>query len=1137
MNRSSDFQTGGLVLLASTVMCGGLAVAIAAPLLGGNKQGKSLAQRTSGTSEVAQPHETYAEFYPADQSITPLPPATETQAPRKVLAERYGDLNFNRKATGKPSPAYDIKTDSTLRTSSASFVSPSSLTSDGRGRDAQQGPKHGRTAESLYSGNSKTGNPPSRAYSSLPLREGYRSFSKSTPTYRSLSDDPGTAGSVYAPITIHPVTVNVDGGVFADQLATMTQRFEALLDARNSVRQEMEEAAAKTRKVQRNERRNVKPAVSNAHEQQLEQLNTRLQDIADSFERFQNQTQRAVHEISNEGRRTEIAFEEIRSVQRQLESQIERARRSYESDAAVVHLPAIPAAVETLEPAVETAKPAVETLEPGVETLEPAVETLEPGVETLEPAVETLEPGVETLEPAVETAKPAVETVHPVSEFPAFASSVIRAVSSSADVPSVGRSAQVHLPRAAPEFSSFNTSAASVRGEPFAVGRADPVQSSVMQVERDPFTREIPVLTFVQSEDMSASAQVTVEPNDGGDVPHHQQQILPQTDNNVAPPIHTETPTELLLAHKTRRLMEEAENAKGGDAVNLNTRAMQAISLGNSRRSVASHPDQFSTDNEPVDGLTPFPPVVATTVVGRASGDARESVSDHQQALQFLVQARAAIAAGNVQQATKLANRADALDTTYGLMEDSPWRLREDLAWLAETRSSSSVGAKRTGQIQRTAHTQERVARVPGETVQAVHQPKQSSSQSVAGNGNFRERNTIKRVAYEHVYRFPLDQVESIPESSADGVPCKKCGRIHGADPDPDKDAFGDGDAAQQSSKRRLIAPHAARRSNRSQTNASNDTTETSGIWSTLAFLGAGGNTRQNETRPQSCEAPNGGVRCRECGLVHGAATHSDNKSVSEVKPVQESPQRSLNAPHAGRRSNRSQVEAANDTTEAAAIWSTPAFPGAEGDMRQNVTRRHLQEAPIGGVRCIQCGLVHGAVTPVHKESVAEVKPAQESPQRSLIAPHAGRRSNRSQVEAANDTTEAAAIWSTPAFPGAGGDASRNMPRRHLAETPIGGVRCIQCGLVHGTVTHVHKESVAAVKRTQQIPQRSLIAPYAARRSNRSQLAAANDTTEAAAIWSTPAFPVAGGDADQNAPSTLHRLSSAIRRIGRPAAE
>ena len=854
MNRSSDFQTGGLVLLASTVMCGGLAVAIAVPMLSGSNvsQGDLKAQPTAVTLDQVQSDQAYAEFYPTVQTANSVSPSNVGNSSRKMLADRYGELtpgamsavNTANHVNGNAGFAPHSSAVSAVPRRLSTSHAPTSAVRPRKVPDRKGGSR-------LYT-DSTSESVRTDAYATLPLQDRHDYSPGVTSSYRPRTVAPHPGGTVYAPVTVHPVTVNVDGGVFASQMATMTKRFEELLEARDAVPQKAEpvEPVSTNRRVQGTERRSVRSAVSRAHTEQLDQLNRRLRDIAESFERFQNQTQRTVVEISNEGRRTEIAFEEIRSVQRQLESQIERARPAGASAPGMVHLPMthVPAA------------------------------------------------------PA-----------NAVPEFPPFETPAIPAVSGTAAAPTTG--AGELSPPSNSAFSQFEIPATEFQGDPFSAGEA----GSGEQVHRSPGTvpgQGLPaakaLLKVSETSDTNAESErfepeqrlpdpvepvgVSIaepeiqQPNEGFDA-SQEEQIPPQANNAPTLSVRDANESDLLLAYKARRLMQEAEEAlEAGDTVIACTRAMQARSLAMSGGLKASRLDPLVAENQPVDGLLPLPPVDAVSVVDSVSDNFQNVDSKPQQTPRLVVQARAAIAARDFRLALDLADQAEALGATYEAHEDSPTRLREDIAWLTGVRVPASVVVHKSSRGEASKHADQSIP-AAGESVITP----------LVKHADSEERNSVKPVAFEHAYRFELTDVEPAPGTkgvpSLNGIPCKQCGKIHGPATSHQRHAPSKSTSAAVTGPEDRRGRNAARRSRDPQ---SDDRSQADAVWDALAFS----------------------------WLDNGEPS---SESSARREPAQQSEKKKLFAPHGARRSNRRVQSESNDTAKAHVIWNAPVLQPSSG--------------------------------------------------------------------------------------------------------------------------------------------------------------------------------------------------------------
>ena len=839
---------------------------------------------------------------------------------------------------------------------------------------------------------------------------------------------PSPGAAVYAPITVHPVTVNVDGGVFANQMETMTKRFEELLQVRDAVGQKIDvaEPVSKKRKVPRTERRSVRPVVSSAHTEQLDQLNRRLRDIAESFERFQNQTQRTVNDISNEGRRTEMAFEEIRSLQRQLESQIERARLTQASPPGVVYLPMTQLPATPVNPALEfpksespvtpaskhrevprrerrSVRPVVssahtEQLDQLNRRLRDIAESFErfqnqtqrtvndisnegrrtemafEEIRSLQRQVESLierarltqasPPGVVYMSMTQVPAAPA----NPAPELPTFESPVTVAVTETAAAPFIAP--EEVLPPSISVYSKFKVPAAESQGDPFVVGKVESGPSGqqfqgavpgqvrpsanssatvgetsatvgetpatvgetpatvsetpatagetpAKHVEPEPFGSGHRLLNPVEAAGVSAVEPVISQRKEAFDV-SKEQQMRSQANNVATPSMRDAEQSDLYLAYKARRLMQEAEKAieagdtgdtaiEAGDTAIAGTRAMQARGLATSAGLTTSRSEHLAGENQLVDGLMPFSVIDALSVVDSVSATSLDVDSEDQQTPQLDVQGRAAIAAGDFRLVMDLANEAETLDDTYEAHEDSPRRLKENIASLKEVRVPASVVVEKIS---------------PGESSQPVETPYEPAEQSaitlLIEHLDSEKRNVVKPVAFEHAYSFDLTDVE--PASgisrvqSPTGTPCKQCGKVHGPLPDDQDAAASKGRSAESTADEKRFGRNAARRSSRPP---SDDRSPANAVWDSLAFPWLGNVEPDSESAERS-----------------GAHEPTGKKK--------------LFAPHGARRSNRRIQAESNDTTEPHAIWDTPVLqPASAANVQDDPSQLHRLTSSI----------------------------------------------------------------------------------------------------------------------------------------------------------------------------------------------
>ena len=716
------------MLLASTVMCGGLAVGILVPFLSQTESpsGKSTSQPAATTPDLLQPSEIYAEFYPAVQSLTSHSPTHEAHSSGKKLpagqeavaaGKQFGRLTGRQNANpvkGSARPVEQWPAPAPIPSRLPASRNQTTVVSHDPGPERASAFGPGTLA--LTAGNSTSERPGAQSYSEFAAQNRHQ-YSRGATTFDTPnSGRSGEAGSVYAPITVHPVTVNVDSAIMADHLAIMTERLEKLLESRDSARRQIEvaEAVSKKRRASRTERPNVQPADNSAQLQQLAQLNQNLQDISKSFERFQTETQRTVNEISIEGRRAELAYEEIRSVQRQLESQIERARLRETQQAAVIH-----------SPVTRTVTGPAGSV-PGV--VVSAAPWPDGGVDA--PAARPLAMPAPTSNSLTTRPKetPKTQTVPPPTGF---------------NIPPA--------PVPAPPFSAVEDELIERIDELSAAPRKPAhlpgkvvMQKSVTATPKD--SAPEPQLVSPNATGGEHLPRATIREQNGGVPFPTTGEIPPQTKVDSTSDVRDKE-FGLLLAYKARRLMQEAQEAmETGETAIACSRALQAKSLASSG---------FAQNRHREDSLTQTDHRNGTSTVPAAATD--------------------------------------------------------------ELRDQDPVEAVRT-------------ARLPAnpEVVPLVNYSEHA------------ERKVVKPVAFEHVYRFELADVEpatgTSKEPSLIGVPCKQCGRIHAAGTASHHRIVGDSEPDLQTQKSKLFTPKGARRSNRRTLEDSDDSTEADAIWDAAAI-------------------------------------------------------------------------------------------------------------------------------------------------------------------------------------------------------------------------------------------------------------------------------------------------------------
>lgn len=150
-----------------------------------------------------------------------------------------------------------------------------------------------------------------------------------------------------------------------------------------------------------------------------------------------------------------------------------------------------------------------------------------------------------------------------------------------------------------------------------------------------------------------------------------------QANTPEQPPLPRNASLDMINKHKAGKLMREARTAlNGGDFAMARTRAMQARSLKVTWGLWDEKPEHLLAEADRLDGTSTFM-ADGTQPALSAPHDASKA---YQQAKALVHQARTAMANGKLQMAAELADRAEALQASYELFEDSPALVKQDLA-------------------------------------------------------------------------------------------------------------------------------------------------------------------------------------------------------------------------------------------------------------------------------------------------------------------------------------------------------------------------------------------------------------------------------------------------------------------------
>lgn len=161
-----------------------------------------------------------------------------------------------------------------------------------------------------------------------------------------------------------------------------------------------------------------------------------------------------------------------------------------------------------------------------------------------------------------------------------------------------------------------------------------------------------------------------------------------QANTPEPPPLPRNASLEMINKHKAGKLMREARSAlNSGDFAMARTRAMQARSLKVTWGLWDEKPEHLLAEADRLDGTSTFM-ADGTQPALSAPHDASKA---YQQAKALVHQARTAMAEGKLQMAADLADKADSLQASYELFEDSPTLVKQDLAKRSQVAPAPAV--------------------------------------------------------------------------------------------------------------------------------------------------------------------------------------------------------------------------------------------------------------------------------------------------------------------------------------------------------------------------------------------------------------------------------------------------------------
>ena len=332
MKTSSDFHTGGVLLLTATVICAGLAVTVLAPLLHRDSHPQAtVAVDNSDTDAGAVNAEKFSEFYPTladarrelrrfDGVMGPaLRQSPESRTADAALSSVFDDPDSTQKSvSGSATHGPTVARQSTPKNASAEPVlrepaEPQRAWSPGRNWRVAEVP---RSAEPGFSRSTEATINRLRPW--LPDEQQSAVAPKSEAAVMVNQPPPGQmpAGSVYAPITVHPVTVNVDGTIFSQQMQAMSERFEKILSEREQVTAADDQ---RTRRAGR-ERSRTRQGRNQGTDEEIVRIETGLEQLVQSIQALQMETQSGLKHLSVQAERAGIQADRAQAATQMMQS-------------------------------------------------------------------------------------------------------------------------------------------------------------------------------------------------------------------------------------------------------------------------------------------------------------------------------------------------------------------------------------------------------------------------------------------------------------------------------------------------------------------------------------------------------------------------------------------------------------------------------------------------------------------------------------------------------------------------------------------------------------------------------------------------------------------------------------------------
>ena len=352
MRTSSDIRTSSIVLLAATVILGGLCVVLVTPLVaredGGAMERQSFAEvktASEANAAVSPPAAVpeFAEFFPAEQprplrqaqqsgaSDTGFAPVSQSSLEDStVVSQRSAnDAIRNRAAAGAASASAHRHLASLPPVTAQ--ANPAHARSFSNGRDLpNHNPRVLPAAASVPGSQSAVAEPfgqdaPTPDSASYPAA---RHYSATPSRVSGIATDRLAPGSVYA-----PVTVNLDSSILGQQLLGIEQRFQEALRERDTQQRNqfraLEAEHSQSRRSLEEERhyeaelQRQQLVFQQQHAQrdhQLAEIAKALQQLSHSFRELEQETRSNLDEISARAERNETTATDIETLKQTLEA-------------------------------------------------------------------------------------------------------------------------------------------------------------------------------------------------------------------------------------------------------------------------------------------------------------------------------------------------------------------------------------------------------------------------------------------------------------------------------------------------------------------------------------------------------------------------------------------------------------------------------------------------------------------------------------------------------------------------------------------------------------------------------------------------------------------------------------------------